>query len=250
MLSPDYRYILSFSILMMIFLGPVQGQQKADRSELTDTDIPEIIQSSYDSLFQTHKVWIKGSLHQEGYEPGEGHPFFGEISWRTGILGQGPQAHKNQVLRYDLLNDRLLLQHFSFSGSHAINLNKQVFSSFTMDGHSFYYLDASNSDPEISENGYYERAYDGSEIELWVKWKKYYTERSQGGGEYTSKNNNYLKRGDTFYEISNKKSILRAFPGSEEKLKAYMRKEKMVIHKGNVDQLVGLIKHIENGQIE
>jgi hypothetical protein len=249
MLPPDYRYILFFSILLISFLGPVRGQQKASGMEVPDTDIPEMIQSRYDSLFQTHNIRINGSLHQGRYDPGEGHPFFGEKSWRSGTLGAGLQVVNNQVLRYDLLNDCLLLQHFSLSGSHAINLNKQVVYSFTLDGHSFYFLDSSNFDRGISEAGYYELAY-GAETEVWVKWEKYFAERSQEGGEYVNRNSNYIERGGTFYRISNKKSLLRVFPGREDELKAYMRKERMVIRNGNVDQIVDLVKYIENRQIE
>ena len=121
--------MLFFSFLLWSFSGAIMGQS-------------EEIQSCYDSLFQTHNVMINGSLHQGRHDPGQGHPFFGEMSWRPGDLGVGRQVIKNQDVRYDLLNDCLLLQHFSLSGSHVINLNEQLVRSFTLDGHSFYLLES------------------------------------------------------------------------------------------------------------
>jgi hypothetical protein len=245
MFSPGIKYCLSLSILMWLFTGILVGQHEMALGISPGTDISEEVQTYYDSLFQTSNYQINGTLNQGKYKTGKGHPYFGEMNWRPGILYVENHNISNPAVRYDLLNDCLLSQNFTLAGSHVININKEIVRSFRLDGHTFRFLDVFQDENSGMEAGYYESAF-RSESEIWVKREKYFAESSQGGGEYVYKNTIYIKGGDTWHKITNKKSLLKAFPGRENDLKSYIKKFGVVVRHGNVDQLVELVKYIEN----
>ncbi len=108
------------------------------------------------------------------------------MNWRPGILDIEDRQISNHALRYDLLTDCLLIQHFSTSGSHVISINSESIRSFRLDGHMFHFLDFFQEENSKMEAGYYESAF-RSELEIWVKWRKYFAEgHREGVNMYTA----------------------------------------------------------------
>lgn len=202
------------------------------------------LQPLYDSLFQTKNILIHGKEYNIRYPQGEGHPFFGRQSWRSGFIQVHQMRLAHDAIRYDLLNDHLLIQHFSESGSHVIMINKDYAGEFHLDGHRFCFLEGLvGSGPDL-EPGYYEAVY-GPGIEIWARWKKTFSEGSQGSGQFEQTRTFFIKNRDHYYQITNRKSLISAFPGMEDDIKSYLKKKKIPVRRAVLEQLVDVVKYYE-----
>ncbi len=231
------RSSIVICLLMVFSLSPVSGQQVAG-----DYDLRKL----YDSLFQTNQQMINGKLHQTRYPQGTGHPYFGEFSWTTGIISNDKVSIPFHAIRYDLLSDDLLIQHFSVSGSHIIIVNKNIVESFILGEHKFYLIESQPGADFNFEPGYYESVY-SSDTEIWIKWKKFFSERSSGSGEYKQTRSLFIKNGNHFYKITNRRSLLQALHDREDDIKAYIDQHGISVNQDGIDQLISLLRYYEDG---
>ncbi len=215
-------------VILLIFQWPVLAQHD--------------LLSLYDSLFQTENTLIYGKEYKLRYPQSKGHPFFGDQSWRSGFVKVHRLDLAYDAIRYDLLNDHLLVQHFSESGSHVIQIDKQYASEFHLDGHHFCYLNGSGGSGSDLEPGYYEAAY-GSGPEIWIRWRKIFSEGSQGRGQYDESRVLYIKNGHRYFRITNRKSLLEAFPDRDEKIRAYLKDENIVVRRADLEELAGVVRY-------
>ena len=179
------------------------------------------LRTLYDSLFQTSQSVVNGKLHQTRYPAGIGHPYFGEFSWTSGIISKNKAGIPYPAIRYDLMNDDLLIQHFSVTGSHVIIVNKDIVEAFIIGDHKFHMLESQPGANFYFEPGYYETVY-RSKTEIWIRWEKFFSERSSGSGEYEQILSVIIKNGDQYHKITNRKSLLRALQDKEDDIKAYI----------------------------
>lgn len=221
-----------FICLLMLWTdGPVSAQQVPGDHRL---------QCLYDSLFQTDRQVINGELRQARYPQGNGHPYFGGFAWTQGMIGKDKADIPYPAIRYDLLNDDLLIQHFSLKGSHVIIVNKQIAGTFTIGDHKFYLLENPSGTNFNFEPGYYELLYSEG-TELWIRWKKFFSERSAGSGEYRQTRTVFIKKGDHFYKITNRRSLLRAFEDREDEIKSFIRQQGISVGRAGIGQLISIV---------
>ena len=200
------------------------------------------LQPLYDSLFQTGNLVVHGKEHKGQYPPGKGHPFFDQQNWRSGYIEMLQMSLAYDAIRYDLLNDHLLIQHFSESGSHVVIVNRDYAREFQLDGHHFFFLEMVEGDGSGLEPGYYEAGY-GSGTEIWIRWKKSFSEGSQGSGQYELSTTHYIKNNNSYFRITNRKSLLRAFPEREDEIKSYLKKQKISVSRADTEQLAGIVSY-------
>jgi hypothetical protein len=203
------------------------------------------LRTIYDSLFQTSQSLINGKSHQTRYPAGVGHPYFGGFSWTSGIIIKDRVGIPFHAIRYDLLNDDLLIQHFSITGSHVIIVNEDIVESFIIGDHKFYMLESQPGADFDFEPGYYESVY-RSNTEIWIRWEKFFSERSSGSGGYEQSRNVIIKNGGQFYKITNRRSILRALQDREDDIKAYLRQHGISVSRASIDQLISLVRYYDN----
>lgn len=203
------------------------------------------LHSLYDSLFQTSHHVINGKLHQTRYPQGIGHPYFGEFSWQSGFISNDRVNISYHAIRYDLLSDDLLIQHFSISGSHIIIVNRNIVKTFNLGDHKFYLLESQQGTDFNFEPGYYESVY-WSDTEIWIKWEKFFSEGSSGSGEYKQTRNVFIKKGNHFYKITNRKSLLHALQDREDDIKAYINQHDISVSRAGIDQLISLVRYYDD----
>jgi hypothetical protein len=222
-------------LLMLWAAGPVSAQQVSGDHRLRNL---------YDSLFQTGRHVINGKLHQTRYPPGTGHPYFGEFSWTNGRIGKDRPDILYPAIRYDLLSDDLLIQHFSLTGSHVIIVNKHVARAFIIGDHEFYLLENQTGAGFNFEPGYYESVY-REDTELWVRWKKFFSERSSGTGEYKQTSTVFIMKGDRFHKITNRRSLLRALQDREDEIKSFLGQQGISVRQAGIGQLISIVRYYD-----
>jgi hypothetical protein len=218
-------------LLMLWTSGPISAQQVSGDQRL---------QCLYDSLFQTSLHVVNGKSQQARYPEGNGHPYFGGFAWTEGMIGKDKADIPYPAIRYDLLDDALLIQHFSLTGSHVIIVNKQIARTFTTGDHKFYLLDNQSGTNFNFEPGYHELVYSEG-TELWIRWKKFFSERSAGSGEYRQTRTVFIRKEDHFYEITNRRSLLRALQDREDEIKSFIRQQGIPVSRAGIGQLISII---------
>jgi hypothetical protein len=219
-------------LLLLLSGGRAQGQP-VSRDQL--------LRCLYDSLFQTSHQVVNGKLQAALYPQGNGHPYFEGFAWTRGMIGEKEANIPYPAVRYDLVGDDLLIQHFSLTGSHVIIVNKQIAKSFTLGSHKFYLLEEQPAAGFKFEPGYYESAYNGR-TELWIRWKKFYSERSSGPGEYRQTSTAFIRKGDRFYKITNRRSLLRALEDRKDEVKSFLRRQGISVSRAGTGQLVSILR--------
>ena len=231
---------MTFRIVICILIfcssGSISAQQVSREDNIT---------SYYDSLFQTNKYLLNGKLHRTRYPRGAGHPYFGDFSWMSGIISINEVRIPYHAIRYDLLSDDLLIQHFSVTGSHIIIVNKDIVGEFMLGDHKFYLLESQPGADFNFEPGFYESVY-RSNTEIWIKWNKFFSERSSGSGEYKQTRNVFIKNGNHFYKITNRKSLLLALQDREEDIKVYLSQHGITVSRAGIDQLISLVRYYDD----
>jgi hypothetical protein len=229
------RFRMLSCLLLVCTFGPVPAQQLPRDNHL---------RTLYDSLFQTSHYVINGKLHQTRYPQGTGHPYFGDFSWTSGIISKDMINIPYHAIRYDLLSDDLLIQHFSATGSHIVIVNKDIVGAFILGDHKFYLLESQPGSDFNFEPGYYESVY-RSDTEIWIKWKKFFSEGSSGSGEYKQTRSVFIKNGNHFYKITNRKSLLQALQDREDDIKAYIKQHDISVNRAGIDQIISLVKYYD-----
>jgi hypothetical protein len=143
------------------------------------------------------------------------------------------------------VNDDLLIQHFSVTGSQVIIVNKDIAEAFLIGDHKFCLLESQAGADFNFEPGYYELLYKG-DTELWIRWKKSFSERSSGSGEYLQSQSAFIKSRNHFHKITSRRSLLRALQDREDDIKAYIRQHGISVSRARIDELISLVRYYDN----
>ncbi|RNI27964.1 hypothetical protein EFA69_17920 [Rufibacter immobilis] len=159
------------------------------------------------------------------YDSRKGHPYFGASTFQTGSLLYEGIIYKNVPLLYDLFQDELIAGDTRKVGL-VINLIKTKVTEFYLGDHRFIYLEPLNKNIK-GFAGFYDCLYDDSVQVLVKRSKKGLT---SGRGEISSfkdMNSYYIKIGNVFTEVNDKKSLLNAFDDKKMEMLHFMKREKV-----------------------
>jgi hypothetical protein len=153
----------------------------------------------------------------------EGHPYFDKDHMRNGSVLYNGILYKDLPLVYDLVKG--LVVTYAPLNAFKIILINELIDSFTIENHIFIQLKDSLN-PSAPHPGYYEQIYKGR-ICIMKKEKK--TIREQAGNDYIEKYidhtvSYYLIKGNTWYPVNNKRSLLHTLGDRNKEARKYMRR--------------------------
>ncbi|WKZ60135.1 MAG: hypothetical protein QY309_01355 [Cyclobacteriaceae bacterium] len=169
----------------------------------------------------TYREWglYTGSHYLARATSDETFPYFLTSSLSKGeIIYQGERYDVS--LLYDVHRDKLIIQHYE---GFLIELVSQSVSAFSFNGHKFKRF--SNLAERKNQVGFYEILYDG-ETKFLAKRVKVSKEIVERGGvkvNYSQRDIFFIVKGDSFYKVQSKKSVLSALLDQEQNLKKYIR---------------------------
>lgn len=215
------RYLLILSFPVLTF---------AARAQIAISDF---------SLADTSKVWFDKRIGQDQTELMTGtlvvlkrkslnsHPYFGTGTWAIGSLSYRGEVFEKVEMFYDIYADLLYVTN---NNSNAILLRKDYVAWFELQPFRFVKLVSQIQD---IEDGFYALLYDGSSIDLFIKKRKSEV-TSLVLIEYESVDLFYISINSSFYQIRNKRSILKLFPIHKKSIKSYFQQQQIYNFK-NVD---------------
>jgi len=168
----------------------------------------------------------------------EEYRFFKSFNYLKGSVISKQQPFYNLSLKYDLLEDQLILKPNSDTNFLDIKLISENISRFTIDNHEFINVNDNNSLNDLELNGFLELIYKGTHFNLYNKHSKIVKEKIKANKTYSTfkKYSTYLlEYNSVFYEIKSKKSFRNVFPDTEIIINNYYKKNPRLL-KSNPSQ--------------
>ena len=242
MLRTSFFSFVLFHVIISLMFSQYPENTGNEYSVIRETaGISEI----YDSLFIDLQL-IDGRLHSAKYPSGTNHAFFLNGEPVPGKIMINGKEYTHPYIRYDLLNDMLQIYHFSRSGTHIIDLNKEKVEAFSISGHNFEHISVAKYPGFSFNEGFYEVMY-GGKYTYWLHREKIFMSKTiETTGGYETVLSRYISGPLGWFRITNQKSLLTALPEKKDELKEFLRKSHITIKLATDEEITGIIKFYES----
>ncbi len=195
----------------------------------------------YPGVYVNPDGYVNGRRNSFVYPAASGTPYL-MFEGETGAVLQTVYGNYDSLLlKYDLLNDEVLLGIRVGAGTEEIRVNKGIVLGFHLFGHKFLHL----TDIPVSSPGFYEQVYDGP-VKCYIKHLK---TLSQTSGhiryEYVYKTQMILVNEEQYYLIRNKTDLLDALGTHQKELKSYLRKNHLLVRSATGQEMARILKYYE-----
>ena len=155
-----------------------------------------------------------------------GDPFYFDYDWQEGSVYYHDQLYENVSLRYNLFEDKLLLEYSQ--GYESIELIAERIKYFVINDHTFVQLSPALL-ASISEEGFFDFLYNGPSKLLAKRYKVIKEIADQGTMtvEYIDKTKLFLQHDGKFIPIHTKRDALNAFSEHKTELKKFLSQKKI-----------------------
>jgi hypothetical protein len=168
------------------------------------------------------------------YRIRDGHPYFDEGRVVKGAVLYDGILYNDVPLLYDLVKG-LLITNDPFKFYKVALFNGQI-DSFTLEDHIFIRQKDSLS-PSLPRVGFYEQLYKGR-IMLLKKEKKTIQQNMDLSQYIEHTTSYYIKKGETWYPVNNKRSLLYALKDRSREVKKFLRKNGLKMRKEKENTLI------------
>ncbi len=157
------------------------------------------------------------------YQFTEGTPYFLTNKWSKGALKYDGKMYEDVSLLYDEARDQLV--YLYFDNASAVRLIKDKVEGFSIMGHNFIHLTPDSLHSSSLAPGFYDELYRGNNSLLAKRTKNIQTNIRQSGAEIKvfGRDYYYIRKGDNFYSVSNKKSFMQNLSNKRKELQQYIR---------------------------
>ena len=240
------KYILKISLccfLSLLFFGKSFGQTAPADSLYLQTALAQTVSNYYKSVGASSRLY--NGHEQLPYDPNiKGNALFpyDEQSWEPGEVTYDGIHYKNVPMMYDIYKDALVVLLYNKFSMYILLKNKVH--DFSFASHQFINLDADSiaNDKSGITSGYYDQLYNGK-IEVLAKRVKTIQNTSNSVATeafFTTKNEYYLRKGNTYYRIGSKSAILNVLKDKKNALQQYL-KNNNIRYKDNPDDAMAKI---------
>jgi hypothetical protein len=179
--------------------------------------------SIYHAYLKPEPGLYRGNRYMEyAFQLSEGHPFYGDGKAHNGSAVYDGILYEDLNVWYDMVKDQVIIP--SPFGAYKLFLINSKVDYFTIEDHRFLRL-RDSLNPTAPRNGFYEQLHNGR-ITLLKKNRKFIREDLQVTGVrryIDSTLSFYIKRGDNYYSVSNKRTLAHAFQDKNKELKKFIR---------------------------
>lgn len=175
----------------------------------------------------------------------EGHAFFLENGWNKGSIVYGGVYYEDIPLLFDMVKGELVILYQD--GKSKIALHNENIDRFSLLGHTFLRLPQVSIKGRDMAAGFYDLLYEG-EAKVLVKRTKTIKEDISSGTfrRFTKQDNRlYIKKGNAFYNVKSKGSVLRVFKDKRRELKSFLKKNNIKFHHDREQAAVEMAKYYD-----
>jgi hypothetical protein len=217
-------YILALLSLCIVFSGKAQIF-KADSSLLSLS--LKNTNSLYDKEMANNLALLNGREYVTSDLRIQGFPSYESEDLEEGSVVYFGQEFKNISCLYDIFTDEFITEHF-YSGFRIV-LNSERVSEFNLLGHTFKRIENDSLKKELPKTGFYDFLYE-NKTDVVAKRKKIIFEEIRDRSvyrEYQSSSQYFIKKGEIYYPVKSKKSVLNVFENHKKDVNKALRKNKI-----------------------
>lgn len=239
------RILFLLAGLFILSLLPGQERTDQDISGKIERLVSDIRHLS-DSLYGMDFGLINGEEYRYRHTSIDGHPYYRNDSWFQGSVISGNREHVGVWLRYDIFDDRVILNHTSGSETFMIALNKEMVGEFTLEEDRFIQLYDRDIADNFPEPGYYQELYTGN-VQLLIKWKKYISGSSGlQPGEFRPDPVRLVRKDGVFHKLNGRNSLLNILDDRKEAVSSYIRSNSIVVRNAPNSDLVRILRYYDS----
>ena len=240
-----YRLTAFLYAVLLFISAPVCYSQQNSFDKLGN--LFSLVKNKVDSSLENDFVLMNARYFIDKYPRAYGKPYFDVSNYSPCKLILGNNTYKDIHLIYDIFEQKL---HFGLNKSNekgiVFELNNQVITGFYLDDKVFvnYY-----ELPFLPQSGFYEEIFLGKHLNVYARWSKDYVETItlQNIGEFTSQKRKLLfEINGKMVDISSKKKFLKIFAGERNKIKSFMKENKIRLFKSNNSDLIKLFSFTDS----
>jgi hypothetical protein len=220
----------------------IQAQPAAQDTLISGSAYGLALRQYHAYLDPEPNLYRGGQYAEYGFLLKEGHPFFGEDRFHNGTVTYHGILYENVLLLYDEVMDQPVIP--DPLKVFKISLIPFEVEAFTIEDHSFVRLSDSLNRSQPA-NGFYEQLYKGH-ITLLKRERKTIQEDVSNPAEgirrlIEAHVSYYLKRGDEYYPVNNKGSLLYALKDKSKEARKFIRQNHLNLRKDKENALVKVV---------
>jgi len=192
----------------------------------------------------------RGSAIYNGKEPVQypghitNHPYLGYVEYVDGILRYDNIDYPHILMRLDLYRNELLI--LSPDASFEVILQPDKLNHANFYGYQtiYFYPDGLKGCPS---EGYYQRLYDGENLILRKQTASLFETRKENiqTGSFSKPVKYYIRKGDTYYTVKSKGSVLSVFKSHKKELNQYIQEQRLDFKRSPEDAIIAIVKQYE-----
>lgn len=232
---------LVFTLLLAVFLLEyLPAQETADK-------IADLVNHT-EQIYSTDDLLVNGQIYSPERSLAKGSPYFGENEFSTGKVTIRGRKFDGVLLKYNLVDQRLLLRAAVESGRYVtILLNNNLVDAFTLDDQSF--INTENYFQNTDVAGFFKLVYEGR-FACLVNYEKtfraVYDTQTPNGSFTEARSEYFLLDEGKLVNITKKKALLKHFPLGKTEIKSFIRKHKINYKKASLLSLNQIMKYCDS----
>ena len=214
---------------------------------LISQDLESKIYTQFDNLLGLESTSIfNGKRYFEKYRFFENnHPYYFTSNFENGDVTIDNQNYYNVKIKYNLIEDNLILSLNQENNFLALTLTKEKVNKFKLNNSVF--VNSTFLKNQIEDLGYFEEILSGSSI-LYKKHYKIINTEIRKNNIYNNFKSNFsfwLNTSSGLKEITNQKSIIKIFPSQKNKIKQFFKINKNLYKEKPTQFYKNLIQNID-----
>ncbi|MCB0464807.1 MAG: hypothetical protein KDC78_03895 [Aequorivita sp.] len=231
------RTLLSFSLFFLIGNGAFSQNNSQNK-----------IYETYDNIVGLDNTGLyNGTEFTDLFLNTDGtYRYFNGYDYTKGSVVYNGQYYVNVFLKYDLLEDNLLTHSDDNLSIFNVKLIPQFVESFSIYNHNFVRLTGLNLG--LPGNGYFEVAYLGNNLELYIKHTKKKIDKplkSEIQYKFTDDNLYVLKNNGNYTIISSERALRKLLPKKKEEIHNFYKSYKTIYKSAPESFMTKLIMHLD-----
>ncbi len=221
---------LTVFFIALIFLSgsapPALSQSVPADSTLLQQAVRQAY-NRYQTAMHLHAHLYNGSEYVDYDNRIDGHPYFESDEWEDGAVHYDGTLYRGVPLLYDVKLDQLVTE--NLAGPLRIRLVPEKVRYFTLLNHTFVRIVADSTGEGGVRTGFYDQLYDGGVQVLAKRVKLIHEQISSGQVErhFYGRDRHYIRKGNQFYPVKGKGSVLSVFDDRKRELQRFLREQKI-----------------------
>lgn len=214
-----YNFFKRNVFILAITPFTVIGQSKTDEMA---------IQNWYDQTVGLENLEVnKGVIYKNNFATTtEDHNFYGLNEFQSGAVFYNNQSYYNVDLKYDILNDQLVVSPKNQTNGIEIIVDKSKTARFEIQNRKFVLLGSLKNKTINFEQGFYEERIVAKDFVLFIKHKKTILNRIVDDRivyYFPIDANFFLAKENSFFKINSKSDIINLFPNQKDQIKDFYK---------------------------